>query len=171
MRSCSVRLIGNQRQRDAEKERKKEALSLFDRLPLFPPLLTSKRNSQNKKTEEDAASWQEAVHLSALSPRYRAALEGAATALRSAGAAVAASRGGGGGGGSRRRTAANDGDGSGAPPAPPASSSAGSALVLNLGPAWSSASAYALFDDAVIELPFRDWEGPPGLCAPPLGDE
>ena len=123
---------------------------------------------KNQKTEEDAASWQEAVHLSALSPRYRSALEGAATALRTAVAAVAASRGGaGGGGGGRRRTDGASASAS-ASASTPSSSSAGSALVLNLGPAWSSASAYALFDDAVIELPFRDWEGPPGLCTPPL---
>jgi len=105
------------------------------------------------------------VHLSALSPRYRAALEGAATALRSAVAAVAASRGRGIAGSSK----ANAASPSAASPAPSSTStSAGSALVLNLGPAWSSASAYSLFDDAVIELPFRDWEGPPGLCSPPL---
>ena len=104
------------------------------------------------------------MHLSALSPRYRAALEGAATALKTAVAAVTASRGGGGGRSSKRRAAA-EGSAAAAPPPPP---QAGSALVLNLGPAWSSPSAYALFDDAVIELPFRDWEGPPGLCSPPL---
>ena len=104
---------------------------------------------------------EQAVHLSALSPRYRAALEGAAMALRTTIAAVTASRGGGGG-----KKAAPSSSAAASPPPPPPP--AGSALVLNLGPAWSSPSAYALFDDAVIELPFRDWEGPPGLCSPPL---
>ena len=82
-------------------------------------------------------------------------------ALRTAVAAVTASRGGGGG----KKAAPSS---SAAAPPPPPPPPAGSALVLNLGPAWSSPSAYALFDDAVIELPFRDWEGPPGLCSPPL---
>ena len=45
----------------------------------------------------------------------------------------------------------------------------GAALVINLGPAWSAASAYSVFGDTpVMELPFRDWESPPGLGTPPL---
>jgi len=43
------------------------------------------------------------------------------------------------------------------------------ALVLNLGPAWLSAEAYVLFDNNVIEIPFKDWESPPGLGICPLG--
>lgn len=43
------------------------------------------------------------------------------------------------------------------------------ALVLNLGPAWLSAEAYTLFDNNVIEIPFKDWESPPGLGICPLG--
>ena len=163
---------GNERGRRSEKERKLELL--FFRSMMVPAdcadvdflFFSTWTKKTHTHAEEDAASWQEAVHLSALSPRYRAALEGAATALKTAVAAVAASRGGGGGGGSRRRTGDNAAAPSPQPPPPPPP--AGSALVLNLGPAWSSASAYALFDDAVIELPFRDWEGPPGLCSPPL---
>ena len=43
-----------------------------------------------------------------------------------------------------------------------------SALVLNMGPAWIDASAYALFGNNVIEVPFRDWECPPGVGVLPL---
>ena len=43
------------------------------------------------------------------------------------------------------------------------------ALVLNLGPAWLSPDAYALFNNNVIEIPFKDWESPPGLGICPLG--
>ena len=44
-----------------------------------------------------------------------------------------------------------------------------SALVLNLGPAWLSGDAYELFNNSVIEIPFKDWESPPGLSICPLG--
>ncbi len=47
--------------------------------------------------------------------------------------------------------------------------SAHSALVLNLGPAWLSGDAYTLFSNNVIEIPFKDWESPPGLSICPLG--
>ena len=43
------------------------------------------------------------------------------------------------------------------------------ALVLNLGPAWLSPEAYGLFNNNVIEIPFKDWESPPGLGICPLG--
>ena len=43
------------------------------------------------------------------------------------------------------------------------------ALVLNLGPAWLSPEAYGLFNNTVIEIPFKDWESPPGLGICPLG--
>jgi hypothetical protein len=46
---------------------------------------------------------------------------------------------------------------------------ANGALVLNLGPAWLSPEAYALFRNNVIEIPFKDWESPPGLGICPLG--
>ena len=49
-----------------------------------------------------------------------------------------------------------------------ADAGAGRALVVNLGPAWSDADAYASFHSSVIELPFRDWECPPGLGIVPL---
>eukprot|EP00884_Botryococcus_braunii_P013188 jgi/Botrbrau1/21870/Bobra.0249s0001.1 len=42
------------------------------------------------------------------------------------------------------------------------------ALVLNLGPAWLRPDAYALFNNNVIEVPFKDWESPPGLGVVPL---
>jgi hypothetical protein len=42
------------------------------------------------------------------------------------------------------------------------------ALVLNLGPAWLRPDAYALFNNNVIEVPFKDWESPPGLGIVPL---
>ena len=41
--------------------------------------------------------------------------------------------------------------------------------MLNLGPAWLSKEAYGLFNDNVIEIPFKDWESPPGLGICPLG--
>ena len=41
--------------------------------------------------------------------------------------------------------------------------------MLNLGPAWLSPEAYGLFNDTVIEIPFKDWESPPGLGICPLG--
>ena len=44
----------------------------------------------------------------------------------------------------------------------------GEKLVLNMGPAWIDASAYALFGNNVIEVPFRDWECPPGVGVLPL---
>jgi hypothetical protein len=47
--------------------------------------------------------------------------------------------------------------------------SANGALVLNLGPAWLSGEAYSLFSNNVIEIPFKDWESPPGLGICPLG--
>ena len=47
--------------------------------------------------------------------------------------------------------------------------SANGALVLNLGPAWLSGDAYSLFSNNVIEIPFKDWESPPGLGICPLG--
>lgn len=43
------------------------------------------------------------------------------------------------------------------------------ALVVNLGPAWLSGEAYELFNSNVIEIPFKDWESPPGLGICPLG--
>lgn len=46
--------------------------------------------------------------------------------------------------------------------------STGLALVLNLGPAWSNDEAYKLFSNNVIEIPFKDWESPPGLSICPL---
>ena len=46
--------------------------------------------------------------------------------------------------------------------------STGLALVLNLGPAWSNDEAYKLFSNNVIEIPFKDWESPPGLGVCPL---
>lgn len=46
--------------------------------------------------------------------------------------------------------------------------SSGHALVLNLGPAWSNEEAYELFLNNVIEIPFKDWESPPGLAVCPL---
>lgn len=42
------------------------------------------------------------------------------------------------------------------------------ALVLNLGPAWLRPDAYELFNNNVIEVPFKDWESPPGLGIVPL---
>ena len=43
------------------------------------------------------------------------------------------------------------------------------ALILNLGPAWLSPEAYGLFNNNVIEIPFKDWESPPGLGICPMG--
>ena len=42
-------------------------------------------------------------------------------------------------------------------------------LVLNLGPTWGNSEVYLLFGNNTIEIPFKDWESPPGLGICPLG--
>ena len=42
-------------------------------------------------------------------------------------------------------------------------------LVLNLGPPWGNSEVYLLFGNNTIEIPFKDWESPPGLGICPLG--
>ncbi|KAK9846020.1 hypothetical protein WJX81_008599 [Elliptochloris bilobata] len=43
------------------------------------------------------------------------------------------------------------------------------ALVLNLGPGWNLQEVYSMFGNNTIEIPFKDWESPPGLGICPLG--
>ena len=42
-------------------------------------------------------------------------------------------------------------------------------LVLNLGPTWGNSEVYLLFGNNTIEIPYKDWESPPGLGVCPLG--
>lgn len=41
-------------------------------------------------------------------------------------------------------------------------------LIINLGPKWMDMSVYSAFGNNVVEVPFTNWESPPGIGLCPL---